>query len=291
MSSTVNRSGDFGEQPNQFSCDICKRTVLLEQSLSSEPSSAHCNNNNNNNHHGSHEGQGPKQVQEFSSSSSSSSTTAIIDPLNPGIFNAAFRHFRSTDLGPDRFNQYIFLQRYLRRLYGDGLHIVEVHVVIQDNGQGFEGPLGELCQQHLAELVQRISEEEDDEDEDDDMPRPRPASKLAVEQLRAIKASEELLDSKSSVCSVCRDRFKKGAELRVLPCKHVYHKDCILRWLKVRNTCPECRHELPTEYVDEESSMRWYCVQSVGFCVWFYIRLPDEDYHRDSAQENENLNT
>ncbi|PON91221.1 43kDa postsynaptic protein [Trema orientale] len=231
--------------------------------------------------------QEPEEVQE--SSSSTATSTAIIDPLSPGIVNAAFRHFRSTHPGPDRFNQYIFLQRYLRRLYGNGLRIMEVHVVIEDDGQGFESTLGQACQQELAELVQRISEEEEEED-GDDMPRPRPASKSAVEELRAIKASEELSNSESNKCSVGIGNFKKGAELRELPCKHMHHKDCILRWLKIRNTCPECQHELPREYVNEESRMRWYSVQSVGFCVWFYIRLPDEDDHHDLAQENENQN-
>jgi|Transcript_98941 E3 ubiquitin-protein ligase RNF38/44 len=44
-----------------------------------------------------------------------------------------------------------------------------------------------------------------------------------------------------SSCSVCLSPYEDGAELRVLPCGHRFHADCIDRWLLAQSkTCPLC---------------------------------------------------
>ncbi|XP_010256860.1 PREDICTED: probable E3 ubiquitin-protein ligase RHC2A [Nelumbo nucifera] len=73
-----------------------------------------------------------------------------------------------------------------------------------------------------------------------------PASKAAVESMPTI----EIVDSHvvtESHCAVCKEPFELGSEAREMPCKHIYHSDCILPWLSLRNSCPVCRHELPTD--------------------------------------------
>ncbi|KFH71922.1 hypothetical protein MVEG_02216 [Podila verticillata NRRL 6337] len=45
-------------------------------------------------------------------------------------------------------------------------------------------------------------------------------------------------------CSVCKDDFTKEDNLLQLPCKHIFHEDCIKPWLKVSGTCPTCRFSL-----------------------------------------------
>lgn len=32
-------------------------------------------------------------------------------------------------------------------------------------------------------------------------------------------------------CAVCKEEFKEDEEAHQIPCKHIFHKDCILPWL------------------------------------------------------------
>jgi len=48
----------------------------------------------------------------------------------------------------------------------------------------------------------------------------------------------------SGSCSICCTGFEQGEEAITLPCGHLYHKACVIPWLKRASTCPECRHEL-----------------------------------------------
>ncbi|KAL8956992.1 MAG: hypothetical protein Q9183_006171, partial [Haloplaca sp. 2 TL-2023] len=54
-------------------------------------------------------------------------------------------------------------------------------------------------------------------------------------------------------CSVCVDDFTKGQDVRVLPCNHKFHPECIDPWLlNVSGTCPLCRVDLrPTNSGNE----------------------------------------
>lgn len=89
-----------------------------------------------------------------------------------------------------------------------------------------------------------------------------PASKNIVDNLDKITVTEDnikCLRKDSSIleddhsCSICKDLFELKQDLLYLPCKHVYHEECILPWLKERNTCPTCRYELPTDDNDYET--------------------------------------
>ncbi|GMH30584.1 hypothetical protein Nepgr_032427 [Nepenthes gracilis] len=106
-----------------------------------------------------------------------------------------------------------------------------------------------------------------------------PASKAAIESMPTIEIVEAHINSESH-CAVCKDPFELGSEAREMPCKHIYHSDCILPWLSLRNSCPVCRHELPTDGRVSPGSSREQNGQAaageseeetVGLTIW---RLP-----------------
>lgn len=43
-------------------------------------------------------------------------------------------------------------------------------------------------------------------------------------------------------CLVCLDEYNPDDDLRIMSCKHAFHKSCVDRWLETgRNNCPACR--------------------------------------------------
>ncbi|KAK7261501.1 hypothetical protein RIF29_27814 [Crotalaria pallida] len=101
-----------------------------------------------------------------------------------------------------------------------------------------------------------------------------PAAKSSIESMPTIEISDEHVDLETH-CAVCTEQFELGSEAREMPCKHLYHSDCIIPWLSLRNSCPVCRHELPSDQntasenringqIDEADS-------AVGLTIW---RLP-----------------
>jgi E3 ubiquitin-protein ligase RNF115/126 len=85
-----------------------------------------------------------------------------------------------------------------------------------------------------------------------------PASKTAIESLEKIivdglNKNEIGKEGSCENCSVCKDDFEVTQMILKLPCKHIFHEDCIMPWMKERNSCPTCRFELATDDPDYEA--------------------------------------
>jgi len=48
--------------------------------------------------------------------------------------------------------------------------------------------------------------------------------------------------NKNDSCSICLDKLTSN--VIKLKCNHIYHKGCIMPWLKESNSCPLCREEI-----------------------------------------------
>lgn len=65
-------------------------------------------------------------------------------------------------------------------------------------------------------------------------------------------------------CVICKEEMKEGRDVCELPCDHLFHWMCILPWLMKRNTCPCCRHRLPTDDVFSEIEQLWEVLVKMG---------------------------
>ncbi|KAF9215725.1 E3 ubiquitin-protein ligase rnf13 [Podila verticillata] len=62
----------------------------------------------------------------------------------------------------------------------------------------------------------------------------------------------------NDMCAVCLDEFEEGEEIRMLPCHHEFHCECIDPWLTRKSpTCPLCKHNClppPSEEGNQDSA-------------------------------------
>nr|CAD1835692.1 unnamed protein product [Ananas comosus var. bracteatus] len=87
---------------------------------------------------------------------------------------------------------------------------------------------------------------------------------------RSPSGSTELLKLKAEAgeeCCVCLSRFGEDEATRELPCRHLFHRACVDRWLlSCRRTCPLCRVPIhdggPAAGYDEEQL-------SDDLLIWF----------------------
>ncbi|XP_055525203.1 E3 ubiquitin-protein ligase RNF181 isoform X2 [Wyeomyia smithii] len=88
---------------------------------------------------------------------------------------------------------------------------------------------------------------------------PPPASKELVKNL-----PEKLVTREDERCAICiKPNEDVNEPFLVLPCKHDFHKSCILPWLEKTNSCPLCRFEMKTddENYEEQKKFRQRAVQ------------------------------
>ncbi|EOA13442.1 hypothetical protein CARUB_v10026486mg [Capsella rubella] len=76
-----------------------------------------------------------------------------------------------------------------------------------------------------------------------------PASKSFIKNLKVFPlTNEDVMENDDGMCcAVCKEEMNLGKEVAELPCRHRYHSECIVPWLGIRNTCPVCRFELPSD--------------------------------------------
>ncbi|EAZ16486.1 hypothetical protein OsJ_31957 [Oryza sativa Japonica Group] len=181
--------------------------------------------------------------------SASAASTAAASPTQSSSSSAATSP--SSDLSA--FLKSMLGPNYLQNLMDGGANI---QVLLEDASVGlapgirrvggasfgdyFVGP-------GLEQLIEQLTEN------DPNRYGTPPAAKSALSTLPDVVVTDAMVAAADGAeCAVCKEDFSPGEGAKQMPCKHIYHADCIMPWLDLHNSCPICRFELPTDDPDYE---------------------------------------
>ncbi|XP_038993201.1 uncharacterized protein LOC120116879 [Hibiscus syriacus] len=118
-----------------------------------------------------------------------------------------------------------------------------------------------------VEILAEVSpNEEIDELVDESLVNFKPANKSSIKSLKRVRyggdEDEDYLPVKKKrkldlgegeglssrkECVVCLNELLDQDRVTLMPCGHIYHYDCIIKWLETSYLCPLCRYEMPTD--------------------------------------------
>ena len=89
-------------------------------------------------------------------------------------------------------------------------------------------------------------EENEEENEQEQFMKKREQFILELNefQFKHLKKYSALKEDK---CPICLQKYKSADIIKEFPCKHIFHKNCIFKWLKKSNVCPLCKHDITND--------------------------------------------
>ncbi|KAK8805512.1 hypothetical protein WA158_002168 [Blastocystis sp. Blastoise] len=107
--------------------------------------------------------------------------------------------------------------------------------------------------------------------------RQRAVLKIPAKHYSKVKDIEKM----DNTCAICLDDFNDTDMVKVLPCHHIFHSDCIDKWLiEDKPDCPTCRHPIlppqkKKELTPEQRRRRDQCYDMLiyGILIIFVVIL------------------
>ena len=98
--------------------------------------------------------------------------------------------------------------------------------------------IDELCPNPDAMTYEQLLQLEDDLGNVSKGLNAQQFEKLPIKKYKKEKYSENFQ------CIICMEEFKEKEKIKLLPCGHIFHPNCIKEWLMKQKSCPFCKSEI-----------------------------------------------
>jgi hypothetical protein len=121
----------------------------------------------------------------------------------------------------------------------------QIHFINGDNGDHYSGVFPEVTGTHLDILRHMIGSGNRPQILAGLLNNMEPvAVPLEKSLLNLIPIKEFNASHKFTNCSICLMDYEDGEKFRHLPCSHMFHPECIDKWLEQKPVCPVCKVDL-----------------------------------------------
>ncbi|KAF9289763.1 hypothetical protein BGZ68_008727 [Mortierella alpina] len=83
----------------------------------------------------------------------------------------------------------------------------------------------------------------------------RMATKPMIAKLGSVHMTEGMFggDPEEATCAICLGDYRPDETIRLLPCQHHFHLECVDQWLLTDKSCPLCKHDIDKPLENERS--------------------------------------
>lgn len=71
-------------------------------------------------------------------------------------------------------------------------------------------------------------------------------------------------------CIICLDNYTNNTLIQKLYCNHIFHKDCIIKWLSINAVCPICNSEQIIIRINDDHDQLYILIKN----IIYQIELP-----------------
>ncbi|CBN77418.1 conserved unknown protein [Ectocarpus siliculosus] len=109
-----------------------------------------------------------------------------------------------------------------------------------------------------------------------------PSAPVAPSSTRSRSSSEDSDSASPITCAICLAAYQEEEVIKVLPCGHDFHSDCLDPWLEVKAECPLCKAPAFTKSRDRDEVAHGRAVHAINSSAiaqappLFRSRSPDE---------------